>query len=101
MAQFKCITAKGINYTKKYLGEGVINYQDVRTTTLEIVFNNVDNTEELNKYLEDIEIYDEIGGYGNFSVGELSFTNSRITNAEFPTSDDLTETGIGFGKIIF
>jgi len=100
MAQFKCITAKGVNYSKKYLGEGVLNYQDVRTTTLEIVFNNVDNDEELVKYYDEISVYNEIGGYGNFSIENLSFTNSRITNAEFPTSDDLTETGIGFGKVI-
>ena len=56
MAQFKCITAKGVNYSKKYLGEGVLNYQDVRTTTLEIVFNNVDNDEELVKYYDEISV---------------------------------------------
>ncbi|MDP7012152.1 MAG: hypothetical protein QF685_12320, partial [Verrucomicrobiota bacterium] len=76
MAQFKCITAKGVNYSKKYLGEGVLNYQDVRTTTLEIVFNNVDNDEELVKYYDEISVYNEIGGYGNFSIENLSFTNS-------------------------
>ena len=102
-----CVTAKGVNYVKKYIGEN-INYQDVKTTTLELTFNNQDKTvdtdEDLHRYVAEIQNYDRIGNYGTIFIpisgGSMSFTRARIIKADFPTSPNTRETGVGWGKII-
>ena len=74
MPSFECIQSKGINITKKYLGEG-LNFQDTIVTDLEIFFS--DANDDLSDWKDFISTYQNIGTrISTLTIGTISFTNA-------------------------
>ena len=97
-------TLVGISYSKEYLGEGNIHQRTIRETDIELIFDcgtpgsSPLTSPSLSAYKAYIAGLQSIGDYGNFSIGSLTFTNSRVTSASFPASEAFTERQVDLGK---
>jgi len=94
----------GLNHTKEYYGEGTIHRRTRIETTVELFFRtltgNILTSPTISQYASYISGLQSVGGYGNFSIGTISFTNSRITSSSFPTSVEFGENAVADGKAI-
>lgn len=93
---FECITSKGVNVTKKFLGQG-LNYQDTIVTSLEIFFTGDGTLSDWKNY---ISTYRASGTRtASLTIGSITFTNASITSFDATSSPDGMNNAIDKGTI--
>jgi hypothetical protein len=81
----ECVKAKGVDIQRVYISEGAL-LKTVITTNLEIFFVQETNTDVIDRWVNDINSYTEIGEpVATLTIGSVTFGNCRITKLSFPT----------------
>ena len=101
MANFiTCVKSKSVDFKKNYIGQNVNNF-NVITTQLEVFFANNANNNTLQEWFSQISTWQATGDFlPTLVVHGLTFTNCRITNVDFSTSDGGMNSAIKRGSVI-
>jgi len=103
-----CIKARGVQLRKNYFGEA-INYSDVLTTTLEVMYTSGKKVasgvfyEDLREWKAHMDNYamQGVGEWrsGGISIYGLNFINCRIASLNFPTRPESRQNGVFGGTV--
>ena len=94
---YECVKTKGVDIQRVYVSEGAL-LKTVINTTLEIFFVEDTNTDVIERWINDVNAFSQIGEpIPTLWIGPVSFTNCRITKLMFPTAPSAMESAVQRG----